>query len=51
MGRKKDFISQKFWVRSYHVSIVGRDAEVIRNDSWHQEDEDRRIDQLNRYHL
>ncbi len=49
MGRKKDFTSQKFWARGYHVSTVGRDEAVIRNYIRHQETEDRRIDQLNLY--
>ena len=47
--RKKNFTGQKFWARGYHVSTVGRDEEVIRNYIRHQEDEDRRIDQLNLY--
>lgn len=49
MGRKKNFTGQKFLARGYHVSTVGRDEEVIRNYIRHQEDEDRRIDQLNLY--
>ena len=47
MGRKKNFTGQSFWARGYHVSTVGRDEEVIRNYIKHQEQEDRRIDQLN----
>ena len=47
MGRKKNFTGQTFWARGYHVSTVGRDEEVIRNYIKHQEQEDRRIDQLN----
>ena len=46
MGRKKNFTGQSFWARGYHVSTVGRDEEVIRNYIKHQEQEDRRIDQL-----
>ena len=46
MGRKKNFTGQSFWARGYHVSTVGRDEEVIRNYIRHQEQEDRRIDQL-----
>jgi putative transposase len=49
MGRRKNFTGQKFWARGYHVSTVGRDEEVIRNYIRHQEDEDRRIDQLDLY--
>ena len=32
--------------RGYHVSTVGRDEQVIREYIRHQEEEDRRIDQL-----
>jgi len=46
MGRKNNFTGQSFWARGYHVSTVGRDEEVIRNYIRHQEQEDRRIDQL-----
>ncbi len=46
MGRKKNFMGQKFWARGYHVSTVGRDKEVIRNYIRHQDAEDRRIEQL-----
>ena len=46
MGSRRNFTGQNFWARGYHVSTVGRDEEVIRNYIRHQEDEDRRIDQL-----
>ena len=49
MGRRKNYTGQKFWVRVYLVSTVGRDEEVIRNYIRHQEDEDRRIEQLDLY--
>ncbi len=49
MGRRKNFTGQKFWARGYQVSTVGRDEEVIRNYIRYQEDEDRRIDQLDLY--
>ena len=49
MGRKRNSTGQRFWARGYHVSTVGRGEEVIRNYIRHQEDEDRRIDQLNLY--
>ena len=45
--RKRNFVGQHFWARGYFVSTVGRDEEVIRNYIRHQEEEDRRIDQLN----
>lgn len=46
-GRKKNFTGQHFWARGYHVSTVGRDEEAIRKYIREQEQEDRRIDQLN----
>ena len=49
MGRRKNFTGQKFWARGYHVSTVGRDGEIIRNYIRHQEDEYRRIEQLDLY--
>ena len=45
-GRKRNFTGEQFWARGYFVSTVGRDEEVIRNYIRRQEDEDRRIDQL-----
>ena len=45
-GRKRNFVGQHFWARGYFVSTVGRDEEVIREYIRHQEDHDRRIDQL-----
>lgn len=46
-GRKRNFVGQHFWARGYFVSTVGRDEQVIREYIRHQEDEDRRVDQLN----
>ena len=46
-GRKKNFTGQHFWARGYHVSTVGKDEETIRRYIREQEQEDRRIDQLN----
>ena len=45
-GRKKNFVGQHFWARGYFVSTVGRDEKVIREYIRHQEQEDKRIDQL-----
>ena len=45
-GRRKNFTGQKFWARGYYVSTVGRDEETVRNYIKHQEEEDKRIDQL-----
>ncbi len=46
MGRRKNFTGQSFWARGYYVSTVGRDEDSVRNYIKHQEDEDRRIEQL-----
>lgn len=45
-GNKKNFVGQHFWARGYFASTVGRDEKVIREYIRHQEQEDRRIDQL-----
>lgn len=47
MDRKRNFVGQHFWARGYFVSTVGRDEAVIRDYIRHQEQEDRRIDQMN----
>ena len=46
-GRKQKFTGQHFWARGYFVSTVGRDETVIRQYIKTQEQEDRRLDQLN----
>jgi putative transposase len=46
MERKRNFVGQHFWARGYFVSTVGRDEAVIRDYIRHQEQEDRRIDQM-----
>ena len=43
---KRNFVGQHFWARGYFVSTVGRDEEVIREYIRHQEQEDRRRDQM-----
>jgi len=45
-GRKRNFVGQSFWARGYFVSTVGRDEAVIREYIRHQEQEDRRMEQL-----
>jgi putative transposase len=45
-GRRRNFVGQNFWARGFFVSTVGRDEEVIRRYTRHQEAKDRRIDQL-----
>ena len=45
--RRRNFVGQHFWARGYFVSTVGRDEGVIRTYIQQQEQEDRRLDQLN----
>ena len=49
VGRRKNFTGQHFWARGYFVSTVGRDEDAIREYIRKQEEEDRRIDQLNMF--
>ncbi len=44
--RKRNFVGQHFWARGFFVSTVGRDEEAVREYIRHQEQEDRRIEQL-----
>jgi putative transposase len=48
-GRKQSFTGQHFWARGYFVSTVGRDETMIREHIKKQEEEDRRLDQLNMF--
>ncbi len=45
--RKRGFVGQHFWARGYFVSTVGRDEELIREYIRNQEQEDKRLEQLN----
>jgi putative transposase len=45
--RKRNFVGQHFWARGFWVSTVGRDEAVIREYIQKQEQEDKRLDQLN----
>ena len=45
-GRKRNFGGKNFWTRGFYVSPAGLDEETIRNRTRHQEEEDKRIDQL-----
>ena len=45
--RKRNFVGQHFWARGYFVSTVGRDEVAIRAYIKNQEQEDKRLDQLN----
>jgi len=49
MGHRKNFIGQHFWARGYDVSTVGRDEATIREYIRKQEQEDRRLDQVNMF--
>ncbi len=44
--RSRNFVGQNFWARGYFVSTVGRDEELIRDYIRHQEEEDKRLDQM-----
>jgi putative transposase len=41
------FVGQHFWARGFWVSTVGRDEAVIREYIRKQEEEDKRLDQMN----
>jgi len=45
--RKQNYAGQSFWARGYFVSTVGRDEGTIREYIRNQEQDDRRLDQLN----
>ena len=44
--RKRNFVGQHFWARGFYVSTVGRDEAVIREYIRKQEQEDKRLDQM-----
>ena len=48
-GHRKNFTGQHFWARGYYVSTVGRDEATIKEYIKKQEQEDRRLDQLNMF--
>jgi hypothetical protein len=45
--KKRNFVGQHFWARGYFVSTVGRDTEMIREYIKKQEEEDKRLEQMN----
>ena len=45
--RKRNFVGQHFWARGYFVSTVGRDEALIREYIRNQQEEDKRLDQMN----
>jgi putative transposase len=46
MGRRRNFSGQSFWARGYYASTVGHDEAVVREYIRHQEEEDKRLEQL-----
>ena len=47
MGRNRNYTGSSFWARGYYVSTVGLDEEVVRAYIHNQEQEDKRLEQLN----
>ena len=45
--RKRSFVGQHFWSRGYFVSTVGRDEETIREYIRYQEEEEKKLEQMN----
>lgn len=45
--RKRNFAGENFWARGYLVSTVGPDESVVREYIRTQEQEDKRLDQIN----
>ncbi len=45
-GQRRNFVGPHFWARGYFVSTLGRDETVVRAHIKHQEQEDRRLKQL-----
>lgn len=46
LGKARNYTGQAFWARGCFVSTVGIDEETIREYIQHQEEEDKRLDQL-----
>src|SRR5208283_954802 len=46
-GRKQNFVGQSFWARGYFVLTVGRDEALVREYIRTQEEEEKRLEQLN----
>jgi putative transposase len=45
-GRRRSFVSQRFWARGYGVSTVERDEVAVRRYIQEREKENQRVDQL-----
>jgi putative transposase len=46
MGKPRNFWGEHFWARGYYISTVGRDEKAVREYLQKQEEEDRRLDQM-----
>ena len=46
LGKARNYTGQIFWARGFFVSTVEIDEETIRKYIQHQEEEDKRLDQL-----
>ena len=46
LGRKRNYRGQHFWARGYFVSTVGIEEAMVKEYIRSQEEEDRRVDQL-----
>ena len=46
MGKKRNFTGMNFWARGFFVSTAGKDETVIKDYKKNQEEEDKRLDQL-----
>ena len=45
-GKKQNFTGEHFWARGYYVSTIGKDEQMIKEYVKRQQDEDKRIDQM-----
>jgi len=45
-GRRRNFVGQHFWARGYWVSTVGKNEAAVRRYIQEQENEDKRLEQL-----
>jgi putative transposase len=46
LGRERNFTGRHFWARGYCVSTIGLDEQVIREYIRHQENEEKRQEQI-----
>jgi putative transposase len=45
-GRRRNFVGQHFWARGYWVSTVGKNEAAVRRYIQEQENEDKRLEQM-----